>query len=161
MIWKRGSLVVVSALSFTSLSGCGSIIDIIDIIGGGPIGGGFGTPVFVEVFNDSDFEVFPDIRFDSDEFADVFTARDFLDIGELLPGEFVQFEIDCDLIGTIFCDESVIFDFGVFVGLAEVSAAARYDRDFLCGDDIVITFIGSGDFFDVIVEVNGFEVFGG
>lgn len=158
---KLPALALIASAAF-SLSGCGTIVDIIDggFLGGGFLGGGVGTPVFVEVFNDSDFEVVPDIRFDPSEFADEFSARDFLNIGELLPGEFVQFDIDCDLIGTIFSDETEIYEFGQFLDIADFSAFARFDRDFLCGDEIVITFIGSGDFFDIIVEVNGFEVLG-
>lgn len=113
-------------------------------------------PITVEIFNNSDFEVLPDIRFDFDESIPAGAAEGFLDIGELLPGEFVQYDFDCSELGLIFSDETEVYFFGQFFGVAERSFVARYGLDFLCGDFIVIEFQGNpdDDFFDTLIFVN-------
>lgn len=126
------------------IAGCNNIIP------------GRDAPITVEVFNNSDFEVLPDIRFDFDETIPAGAAADFLDIGELFPGEFVQFDFDCSELGLIFSDETEVRFLGEFFGLAERSFAARFDLDFLCGDFIAIEFQGNpdDDFFDTLIFVN-------
>ena len=116
----------------------------------------FDPPVTVEIFNNSDFEVLPDIRFDFDESIPASAASDFLDVGFLLPGEFQQFDFDCDQIGLIFSDETEVRFFNEFFGIADRSFVPRWGLDFDCGDFIVIEFQGNpdDDFFDVLVFVN-------
>jgi hypothetical protein len=113
-------------------------------------------PVTVEIYNNSDFEVIPDIRFDYDESIPASAAGDFLDIGLLLPGEYVQYDFDCDRIGLIFSDETEVRFFNEFYGIAERSFVPRWGLDFDCGDFIAIEFQGNpdDDFFDVLIFVN-------
>ncbi len=149
-------VVFVAALTLGSagcINGLGGIFDFVD----GRVS--FDGDIRVEVFNDSDFEVIPDVRFDDDtDVRSIDNPDDFLDIGELLPGEFVQFDFDCDELGVIFSDETEVFFFGEFVGVAEASFPIINGLEFDCADLIQIRFVGADDFFDVETRVNGFRV---
>ncbi len=144
--------IALPAMVLMGLGGC--------INGVFPIPGiGFDEPIAVEVFNNSDFDVVPDIRFDPDnDLLALQDPREFLDIGSLIPGEFIEFEFDCDRLGTIFSDETEVYFLGEFIGLAEPSDALQFGDAFTCGDFIQIEFIGVDDFFEIVLRVNGVVV---
>ncbi len=117
--------------------------------------------VQVEVFNDTDFEVVPRIRFDDDSniLAQLAPAEE-LATGTLEPGDSIQFDIDCDQLGLIFSDEPGQFLPGddVPIGQADASRILTRDDDYECGDSVLFHFIGNGDGFGVVVSVNGVVV---
>lgn len=118
------------------------------------------TAIGVEIFNNSDFEVLPDIRFDADERIAASAAAESLSIGTLLPGEFVQFDFDCERLGLIFSDETELRFGGSFIGVADASSAARFGTEFQCGDDLVIEFRGSpaAGVIEILTFRNGVQV---
>ncbi|MBN2448271.1 MAG: hypothetical protein JXO22_16210 [Phycisphaerae bacterium] len=121
------------------------------------------TTIRVEIYNDTDWYVVPDIRFDDDSGSwSAFVAGLFggesLSAGELEPGEIVEFTFDCDDLGLIFSDAAEQRDaLGTFATAAS-SEILRRDEDFGCGDRITFQFIGDGDTFGVVVAVNGLIV---
>ncbi len=122
--------------------------------GGDIIIPGTGT-VVVEVFNDTDYEVDPRIRFDDDTgfFAAAFPSEE-LATGILLPGELARFNMDCDRVGVILSDEAGQFFGPDTIGQADETRTLERDSDFGCGDTILYHLIGDGDGFGVIVSIN-------
>ncbi len=111
--------------------------------------------VRVEVFNDTDFDVDPGIRFDADTgLLDQIFGLDELDTGTLRPGEVVSFLFDCDELGLIgsFGARQFIDDVEVE---ADDSEVLERERDFDCGQVIRFQFVGEGDTFGVLISVNG------
>lgn len=119
---------------------------------------GFGT-VVVEVFNDTDFDVDPRIRFDDDtNFLAGWFPSEELATGRLQPGEVLRYTIDCDELGLILSDEARQYFLGLELAEAESSRTLTRDDDFDCGDTIRFHFIGRDESFGVIVSVNGVVV---
>ncbi len=153
----RRPLILLMAVTVLSAAGCPGVT--IELPGGGGIFvPGIGT-VVVRVFNDTDFEVDPDIRFDDDSgfFAGLFPSET-LATGTLAPGEVLTFTIDCDRIGLVRSDSPLQYlDFGL---VAESDGSATFERgdDFDCGAVIEFRFIGTGRSFGVIVSINGVVV---
>lgn len=117
--------------------------------------------VQVEVFNDTDFEVLPRIRFDDDSnFWAALVPSEELATGILQPGESIVFDIDCDQLGLIFSDEPRQYAPGREdpIGEADETRTLKRDKDYVCGDQIVFHFIGNGAGFGVIVSINGVVV---
>ncbi len=115
--------------------------------------------VRVEVFNDTDFEVDPRIRFDDDNnfLAAAFPAEE-LATGILLPGELIEFNIACDKLGLVFSDAAGQFFFEETIGQADDTRVLERGDDYDCGDVIQFQFLGEGGGFGVVVSVNGVVV---
>jgi hypothetical protein len=142
------------------LGGCPGNISI-ELPGGGsinvPLPGA--DTVVVEVFNDTDFEVDPRIRFDEDNgfFAELAPSEE-LATGILLPGESIEFTIDCDRLGLIFSDRAGQFFFDETIGQADTTRMLERDDDFDCGSRIQFLFIGAEAGFGAVVSVDGVVV---
>jgi hypothetical protein len=112
--------------------------------------------VQVEVVNDTDFAVDPNIRYDDDAgfFASLLPA-DTLDTGLIESGEIAVYTFDCDELGLVLSDEAeqVVPLFGDYVA-DETDILERGD-DYDCGDSIRFRFVGNAADFGVIVSVNG------
>lgn len=120
-----------------------------------------GNKITVELYNDTDLVVRPDIQYDDDsggfdEFlAGVFGGQE-LASPALDPGEVIQYDFDCDELGLIFSDNAEqISIFGIRVAEANRSDILRQDEDFDCGAVIQFRFLGERDDFGVVVSVNG------
>ncbi len=117
--------------------------------------------VRVEIFNDTDFEVVPRIKFDDDNnfFARLIPAEE-LDLGALAPGESIQLDMACDKVGLIFSDEAGQFVPDEDDPIAQADETRRLIRgdDYHCGDTILFHFLGNGDDFGVVVSVNSVVV---
>lgn len=111
--------------------------------------------LIVEVVNDTDYDVDPNIKFDDDTgfFAGLFPS-DELQTGILAPGESVSFNFRCSELGSIGADDP-----RQFVGPAEFEGQdtdiLRRNEDFDCTSLIRFRFVGNADQFDVIVSVDG------
>lgn len=131
----------------------------IELPGGGNVFvPGIGT-VVVRLFNDTDFDVYPDIRFDDDSgfFAGLLPSET-LATGTLAPGEILSFTIDCDKLGLIRADSPVQYlDFG-FVAESDGSRTLERGDDYNCGAIIEFRFIGTGSSFGVVVSINNVVV---
>lgn len=127
-------------------------------VGGGCVLSGIGSVLGtqVQVFNDTAFDVQPNIKFDNDTnfLAELFPADD-LGTGLVAPGEVLTFNFDCDALGSIGSDdaEQVIPLFSD-AEASDTDVLKRGDQ-FDCGDLIEFRFVGEGDDFAVIVSVNG------
>ncbi len=112
--------------------------------------------VTVEIVNDTEFAVDPNIRFDDDSgfFASLVPA-DTLDTGLIEPGEIVTYEFDCDELGLIRSEdpEQVTVLFGDYVG--DSSDTLEREKEYDCGDVIRFRYVGNAVDFGVIVSVNG------
>lgn len=112
--------------------------------------------ITVELVNDTDFSVDPNIRFDDDPglLAGLFPSEK-LSTGLLAPGETATFSFDCDKLGTIFSDdpEQVIPLLDDVTG--DSSSRLERGEEFECGDVIQFRFVGNGDDFGVVTSVNG------
>ncbi|MCK4340547.1 MAG: hypothetical protein KAY37_02340 [Phycisphaerae bacterium] len=115
--------------------------------------------VRVEVFNDTDFEIDPRIRFDDDNnwFASLAPSEE-LATGFLEPGELFTVNMDCDEVGVIFSDTAGQFSWNDTIGQADSTRKLERDDDFDCGDIIQFHFIGEGDGFGVNVSINSVVV---
>jgi hypothetical protein len=93
--------------------------------------------VTVELFNDTDFEVEPRIRFDS--------SSNWL--ASLFPSEE---------LATVFSDAAGQFASGedVPIGQADSTRVLQRESDYDCGDTVQFHFIGAESSFGVIVSVN-------
>jgi hypothetical protein len=142
------------------LGGCpGSIT--IELPGGGsldvPLPGA--DTVVVEVFNDTNFEVDPRIRFDDDnDFFAQLAPSEELATGILAAGESIEFTIDCERLGLIFSDRAGQFFFDETIGQADTTRMLERDDDFDCGSRIQFLFIGAEAGFGVVVSVDGVVV---
>jgi hypothetical protein len=116
------------------------------------------TGVTVELINDTQFDVAPNIRFDDDSgfLAGLFPAED-LSTGLLAPGETLEFTFDCEELGLVFSDNAEQVLLLETFEASDTDILAR-DDDYECGDIIRFIFIGDGDDFGVVVSVNGFVV---
>ena len=112
--------------------------------------------VRVELINDTDFDVYPDIHFDDDSnwLADLFPA-DTLSVGRVDPGETVTYTFDCDELGLVVSDETEqdIGLFGTYV--ADATSTLKRGDEYDCGDTVRFRFVGEGIDFGVVVSVNG------
>ena len=117
--------------------------------------------VTVELFNDTDFEVEPRIRFDNDNnwLASLFPSEE-LATGTLAPGQLLRLNVDCDELGVVFSDTAGQFEPGddVPIGQANSTRVLQRDTDYDCGATVQFHFIGSGSSFGVIVSVNNLVV---
>ncbi|MCH8806087.1 MAG: hypothetical protein IH986_08360 [Planctomycetes bacterium] len=118
------------------------------------------TDVRVEIFNDTDFLIVPDIRFGDDDgdvtafFTGLF-GGDKLATGSLNSGEFIEFTFACDELGLVFAKESEQRLFNEVIGESDQTDGIQRGEEFECGDRIQFRFIGSFEDFDVLVTVNG------
>ncbi|MFN0135929.1 MAG: hypothetical protein ACKVS9_07395 [Phycisphaerae bacterium] len=129
------------------------------VICGALLTGGCPLPtntVRVEIINDTDFDVQPNVVFDEDDgFFGSFFPGDELDTGLIAPGDSFVFDFDCDALGSIASDggeQVLLFDEDV---IADSTSTLQRDEDFVCGDIITFTFVGNGADFGVNVSVNG------
>ncbi len=120
---------------------------------------GLSNTVTVEIFNDTDYEVDPRIRFDNDTswLAGLFPSED-LATGILDPGDLSSYNMDCDEVGLIFSDTAGQFLHEDTIGQADTTRTLKREEDFECGDIIQFHFIGDGDGFGVVVSVNDIVV---
>ncbi len=113
--------------------------------------------VTVELFNDTDFEVEPRIRFDSSSnwLASLFPSEE-LATGTLAPGQLLRLDVDCDKLGVVFSDAAGQFASGedVPIGQADSTRVLQRESDYDCGDTVQFHFIGAESSFGVIVSVN-------
>lgn len=115
------------------------------------------TVVKVEVWNDTDFEVAPRIKFDDDAgfWGRLFSSASDLHTGILAPGEFpAAFRLACDRVGVIYSKSAGQFFFTETIGQARDTRVLQVGKDFRCGDTIRFHFLGEGDGFGVNVYVN-------
>jgi len=113
--------------------------------------------VRVEVWNDTDFEVAPRIRFDDETgfLGRLFSASSELDTGILAPGEFPSpYRLDCERVGVIYSESAGQFLLDETIGQADDTRVLTRGEDFDCGDTIRFHFVGNGDGFGVNVYVN-------
>jgi len=154
---KQGYRFATAALSILLAGGCPADFTITLPTGDGTIDFVRSDIVRVEVFNDTDWEVDPRIRFDDDSnwFAQLIPAEE-LATGILAPGESLSFDIDCDELGLVYSDEAGQFLFGddVPIGQADSTRVLTRDDDYDCGDTVLFHFLGSDDGFGVVVSVN-------
>lgn len=123
-----------------------------------PIGNLLSNVVYVEVWNDTDFDVAPRIRFDDDTgfWGQLFSASSELDTGDLGPGEFPEaYPLDCDRVGVIYSASAGQFFLDDTIGQADDTRVLEQSEDFRCGDTIRFHFVGNGPAFGVNVYVNG------
>jgi hypothetical protein len=164
---KHKHLVCVAAiLASTMLGGCPAGITI-TLPDGTDVTADLNVPVVaanivrVEVFNDTDWEVAPRIRFDDDSnwFARLAPSEE-LATGILQPGESIRFDMACDKLGLILSDEAGQFLPGDDepLGQAEQTRVLTREHDYDCGDTILFHFLGSEDGFGVAVSVNNVVV---
>ena len=155
----RLSSIGLAALLVSQMGGCPSSLNgIVDTL----LGSSGSITVVVE--NDTNFDVLPDMRIDDDDsgfnafLAGVFGGQELV-TGRLAPGEFVNFNFDCDQLGLIYVAGAEQSDlFGAFSDSGS-SSILRRDHDYDCGDSIVFQFLGDGDAaFGVVVSVNGLVV---
>lgn len=141
-------------LPMALIGGCPGVS--IELPGGGSITIPGSDTVVVEVFNDTDFEVDPRLRFDDDSnwLAAWFPAEE-LATGILDPGELARYNMGCDDLGVIFSDTAGQFLGWETVGQADTTRKLRRGKDYDCGDRIRFHFIGRFEDFGVIVTVNG------
>ncbi len=114
--------------------------------------------VVVEIFNDTDFEVDPRIRFNDEDpnfFEQLLGSDEELTTGILRPGESIEFTYDCDNLLRIYSDTAGQFFFESTIGQADRTRTLERGEEFHCGDDIVFHFLGDYDGFGVVVSVNG------
>jgi hypothetical protein len=121
---------------------------------------GLTNSVIVEVYNNTDLWVAPDVRYaESDsswsEFVTGLFGGEALAVGELRPGELAEYRFDCDELGVIFSDETEQRDLLGTLATAARGTVLRHDRDFSCGDRITFEYVGTGRDFGVITSVNG------
>lgn len=144
---NRTSSVVLLVLPWTLLTGC-PITSL-------PLPGA--DTIQVELVNDTEFAVQPNIRFDDDSgFFARLAPSERLSTGLIQGGEVLtNVRFDCDELGLIFSDgaEQVIPLFDDYV--ADSTRILERDEDFDCGDVIEFRFVGEGIDFGVIVSVNG------
>lgn len=114
------------------------------------------TTVRVEVINDTDFDVQPNIVFDEDDgFFGSFFPSGRLETGLIAPGDSFVSDFDCDALGSIASNEAeqvLLFDDDA---TADSSSTLQREEDYSCGDIITFTFVGNGADFGVNVAVNG------
>jgi len=126
------------------------------LVAGCPQVGAFLNVVQVEVINDTDWPVAPDISYDDDDnwLAGIFPDQT-LTVGLLESGESAIFTFDCDELGLIMSNDSaqVIPFFDDY--LADTTNVIERDDEYECGDVIRFRFVGDGVDFGVIVSVNG------
>ena len=116
--------------------------------------------VVLQVLNDSDFEVAPHIRFGAGTgFWDrLVGSTDELAPNILAPGEYIEYDMDCDELGTVYSDRASQFFLTINIGQADETRVLERDDDFECGDTILFEFVGNNDAFGVIVSINGVVV---
>ncbi len=116
--------------------------------------------VTLQVLNDTDFEVAPHIVFGADTgFWDRLTgSTDELAPSILTPGEFIEYNMDCDELGTVYSDRAAQFLLVLNIGQADETRTLEREEDFDCGDTILFEFVGNHDAFGVIVSINGVVV---
>lgn len=116
------------------------------------------TVVKVEVWNDTDYEVAPRIKFDDETgfWGRLFSSSSELNTGILGPGEFpAAYRLACKRVGVIQSDSAGQFFFNETIGQADDTRLLKVGEDFDCGDTIRFHFVGEGDGFGVNVYVNG------
>ncbi len=113
----------------------------------------------VELYNDSDYPIEPNIRFDDDTnwLAGLFPAET-LSTGELDPGDIITYNFDCDELGLILSHEAAQYGPYFITYVADDTRTLEREDDYDCGDLIRFRFVGNGDSFGVIVSVNGLVV---
>lgn len=123
--------------------------------GGGFNFGGLFSNVRVEIVNDTNFAVAPNILFDDDSgFLASLAPADSLATGLVQPGDLVVFNFDCDELGLILADdaEQVSAEFGSF--FADDTDTLEREEEYDCGDTIRFRFFGDLADFGVVVSVN-------
>lgn len=154
----RFTQILVVSLPIALLGGCPGVS--IDLPGGGQISlpGISSNVVYVEVWNDTDFEVAPRVYFDDADgfWEQLISSSEELATGTLRSGELPSaFPIDCDRVNIIYSDSAGQFFLTETIGQAGRTRVLEKDDDFDCGDTIRFRYVGEGDGFGVIVSVNG------
>ena len=143
--WLVASMLAVAALTSVG-GGCPNLTVVVDLL----------DTVTVELVNDTDFSVDPNIRFDDDTglLAGLFPSEE-LSTGLLAPGQTATFRFDCDELGTILSDdpEQIIPLLDDVTG--DSSRKLERGEEFDCGDVIRFRYLGNADDFGVVTSVNG------
>ena len=144
---KRPVLLTLATIlaGLAPLSGCSDFADFIGL-----------NVVVIEVYNDTDYDVAPEIRYDDSTswLAGIFPSER-LTPQVLEPGDFFRYEMDCDELGVIFSDGAEQYDFAFTIAEVDRTKTLERDDDFDCGDTIQFHFIGHDDSFGVLVSING------
>lgn len=131
------------------------------VAGGCPSGlGGFSFPlgdtVRLELVNESDFDVAPNIVFGEDGgFFSRLTGGDTLATGLIAPGQTLVFNVACEELGYVFSNQAEQIGPEGDSAFAGDSRVLEQEDDFECGDVVRFLFIGNGADFGVAVSVNG------
>ena len=113
----------------------------------------------VELYNDTDYDIEPNIRFDDDSnWLASLVPAETLTTGELYPGEIVTYNFDCDELGLILSHEAEQYGPFFTTYIADSTRTLEREDEYECGDLIRFRFVGTGDSFGVIVSVNGLVV---
>lgn len=156
----RMGFVAIGLVALIGLGGCPGSISI-ELPGGDsvniPLPGA--STIVVEVFNDTNYEVDPRIKFDDDSgfFASLAPAET-LNTGILAPGELLSLDMDCDKVGLLVSDVARQYWGPQTIGQADSTRTLERDDDYDCGDTVQFHFLGDGDGFGVIVSINGIVV---
>jgi len=149
------------SLALILMGGCPAGITIQLPDGGGvtiPLSGLGSRVVFVEVWNDTDYEVAPRVRFDDATgfWERLVSSSSELNTGILYSGDLpAPFQLSCDEVGVIYSESAGQFFLNATIGQADDTRVLERGEDFDCGDTIRFHFIGNGDGFGVNVYVNG------
>ncbi len=130
-----------TALAVLLIGGCPDFTFIVD------------PPITVRVINNTDFEVDPGI-----EYGQTAATLRWLDIGLLAPGEVVDVDFDCELLGVLTTTDSTQLGYSVDYVLDPLPLFLL-DVDYFCGELIVIEFVGNGLDFDVYVDAGGESIY--
>src|SRR5262249_3763054 len=106
----------------------------------------------VEVFNDTDFDLLPNLQFGPDPAT--FPGLP-LATGVVSSGDSPVFSLQCIELGAIFSNEAELLLLGQPIATANDSVTLKRGTDFNCGDQIEFHFTDNGGKFTVEVSVNG------
>jgi hypothetical protein len=127
-----------------------------------PVPGILSRTLTVQVVNDTSYNVVPRIRFHNNTgfWDQLFGSSEELATGELAPGEFLEFPLDCERVAAIWSQDAGQFvDWDpIPIGQAATTRVLEREEDFDCGDTVQFQFIGDGPTFGVVVAVNGLVV---
>ncbi len=139
---------ILMAWSLTAVGGCPSGLN------------GFSFPpadtVRLELVNESDFDVAPNIVFGRDAgFFSRLTGGSTLATGLIAPGETLVFNVACEELGYVFSNQAEQIGPAGDSAFAGDSRLLEREEEFDCGDVVRFLFIGNGADFGVAVSVNG------
>ncbi len=142
---KRMSVLLLAGLGLLPAASCGN--------------NPFQKQITINIINDTDFDVDPNIVFDNDTslLAGWFPSET-LETGLIEPGGFATFYLPCSDVGILLSDNAKLIDGGLVIATANDSVTLTDGDNFECLDKIEFQFIGSANNFAVVTFVNDVEV---